>query len=199
MTRLTNAIRDKIVKNATTKALTEQIVKLKQLRDDFTTCLLDFAVGDKLEELDNIQAQIKDLINKIPTEFRNYEDTTHINTDTTLYLNIGGVSINWYLDDYVVFPKNRNYDRFVIPHGHPLVKVWNEYEQFRLLMNAHSEKVNENVRAMVYSVSTVEKLVKMWPECTELLPQDIDKAIVNLPSVKVEELNALIGIPSEDK
>lgn len=199
MTRLTNAIRDKIIKNATDKALTEANAKLEQLRNDFTTGLLAFAVGDKLEQLQGIQSQIETLVASIPKEFRLNAATGHSNKAYTVRVNVAGLSVDWSFDDWHTFPIHYSNDRFVIPHGHELVNVWNEYEKQREFVQSRTDTVQVNVKAMVYSATTVKKLIELWPECVELLPATIDKPAVNLPSVKVEELNSLIGIPTEGK
>lgn len=198
MTRLTNAIRDKIIKNATTKALTEANAKLEQLRNDFTTGLLAFAVGDKLEQLQGIQSQIETLIDSVPEQFKYNSASEYVNKDRLLRLNIAGLAVDWTLDESHVFPYTSYRDRFAIPHGHELVNTWNEYEKQREFVQSRTDTVQVNVKAMVYSATTVKKLIELWPECVELLPATIDKPVVNLPSVKVEELNSLIGIPTAE-
>lgn len=161
MTRLTNAIRDKIIKNATTKALTEANAKLEQLRNDFTTGLLAFAVGDKLEQLQGIQSQIETLIDSVPEQFKYSSASEYVNKDRLLRLNITGLAVDWTLDESHVFPYTSYHDRFVIPHGHELVNTWNEYEKQREFVQSRTDTVQVNVKAMVYSATTVKKLIEL--------------------------------------
>ncbi|EIE5223078.1 hypothetical protein R5C11_005192, partial [Escherichia coli] len=37
----------------------------------------------------------------------------------------------------------------------------------------------------------------VWPESKELLPKEADKASTALPALRVEDLNKMIGLPSE--
>ncbi|WP_242452188.1 Nmad5 family putative nucleotide modification protein, partial [Providencia rettgeri] len=45
--------------------------------------------------------------------------------------------------------------------------------------------------------TTVKRLLTIWPEAKELLPKDVEKASVQLPALKVEKLNEIIGLPTE--
>ena len=45
--------------------------------------------------------------------------------------------------------------------------------------------------------STVKRLIEVWPESKELLPKEADKASTALPALRVEDLNKMIGLPSE--
>lgn len=54
MSRLTNEIRDKIIDNAIKKALGDrESVQLKELADKFSVKLIETAVGDNLEKIEN--------------------------------------------------------------------------------------------------------------------------------------------------
>ncbi|MFT7963069.1 Nmad5 family putative nucleotide modification protein, partial [Salmonella enterica] len=46
-------------------------------------------------------------------------------------------------------------------------------------------------------VTTVKRLIEVWPESKELLPKEADKASTALPALRVEDLNKMIGLPSE--
>ncbi|ELV4980379.1 hypothetical protein SHB81_000001, partial [Escherichia coli] len=54
-----------------------------------------------------------------------------------------------------------------------------------------------NVWAALNSVTTVKRLIEVWPESKELLPKEADKASTALPALRVEDLNKMIGLPSE--
>ncbi|MFA2284800.1 Nmad5 family putative nucleotide modification protein, partial [Escherichia coli] len=51
--------------------------------------------------------------------------------------------------------------------------------------------------AALNSVTTVKRLIEVWPESKELLPKEADKASTALPALRVEDLNKMIGLPSE--
>jgi hypothetical protein len=60
------------------------------------------------------------------------------------------------------------------------------------------EEVKVNVYAALNSVSTVKRLLEVWPESKELLPDDLDAAKAALPALKVGDLNKMIGLPTEE-
>lgn len=62
------------------------------------------------------------------------------------------------------------------------------------------EDVKHNVFVYVNSVSTVKRLLEIWPEAKDLIPQSESKAVqANLPAIPLEQLNALIGVPIPEK
>lgn len=198
MTRLTNEIRDKIINNAIAKAVGDrESVQLKALADKFSAKLIETAVGDDLEKLQNLEKQIKDLIDSVPAPFRIYESESHINRDSYVRLNLAGEAVDWNFDKEEIFPLTQRSNRYVIPQGHELISVMENYRAEQKNINDIKANVRENVKALVYSVTTVKKLLEVWPESEELIPQNVAKPSVQLPSIKIEQLNALIGVPSD--
>lgn len=56
-----------------------------------------------------------------------------------------------------------------------------------------------SVEAVVNSVTTERKLLKVWPEAKELLPKASEIAQkANLPALRIEELNSIVGLPSKN-
>ncbi|WP_244568211.1 Nmad5 family putative nucleotide modification protein, partial [Escherichia coli] len=43
----------------------------------------------------------------------------------------------------------------------------------------------------------IRGFIRVWPESKELLPKEADKASTALPALRVEDLNKMIGLPSE--
>lgn len=62
------------------------------------------------------------------------------------------------------------------------------------------EEINNlesSVEGALNSVTTVAKLLKVWPEAAELLPPNGGQLKTNLPAIKTEGINKLIGLPSK--
>jgi len=172
-------------------------VQLKALADKFSTKLIETAAGDNLEKLQNLEKQFKDLIDSVPAPFRIYESESHINRDTCVLLNLAGEAVDWMFDKEEIFPLTRYNNRYVIPQGHELISLMENYRAEDKNIRDIKSNVRENVKALVYSVTTVKKLLEVWPESMELIPTNVAKQVVQLPSIKIEQLNALIGVPSE--
>ncbi|MFN0682916.1 Nmad5 family putative nucleotide modification protein, partial [Escherichia coli] len=63
--------------------------------------------------------------------------------------------------------------------------------------SSDSDQTVQAVRLPLNSVTTVKRLIEVWPESKELLPKEADKASTALPALRVEDLNKMIGLPSE--
>ncbi|MEN9533328.1 MAG: Nucleotide modification associated domain 5, partial [Pseudomonadota bacterium] len=58
-----------------------------------------------------------------------------------------------------------------------------------------TNSIEKSVTAALANIHSDTKLLKVWPEAAELLPNEIQK--VQLPALPTADLNALIGLPSE--
>lgn len=68
--------------------------------------------------------------------------------------------------------------------------------------DANTEKrtrIDTTVRAVLRSVNTVGKLLESWPEAYELLPDEMVRVSGTGLAIIPADLNALCGVPSEDK
>lgn len=158
MTRLTNVIRQKIVANAVEKATTVQNEEIKVLENEFSTELIKFATGDKIEELTKLEKQFTKFISAIPEEFLIRKDYNHINKDSTVRLNIAGKVVNWEFEDYVIFPTNDSCDRYVIFADNPLSDMFDNIHNKKQKRKEIKETVWVNVWAVLNSVTTVKKI-----------------------------------------
>lgn len=59
--------------------------------------------------------------------------------------------------------------------------------------------LEKEVLSTLSSISTVKKLLDIWPEAKELIPSKILEVKTNLPALKTDKLNSLIGLPSNKK
>ncbi|MBZ7312623.1 hypothetical protein FMK79_17585 [Klebsiella oxytoca] len=64
-------------------------------------------------------------------------------------------------------------------------------------LNARAKEIESTVWAALNSVTTLKRLVEVWPESKELIPESSDDARTTLPALKVEDLNRMIGLPTE--
>lgn len=60
-----------------------------------------------------------------------------------------------------------------------------------------AKDIESTVWAALNSVTTTKRLIDVWPESKELIPDGVDTAKQTLPALKVEDLNRLIGLPTE--
>lgn len=198
MTRLTNSVRNQIVSNAIAKttigAETEALQQARYaLAEDFRIA----ALGGQ-EEADKIEKTVADIekrLKAVPSKlvshsfpFRRDDDMWH--------MNLGGLRVT------LPFSADPSHKRLA-PSGatfsgdHPLVLRFHDLEdQFKELENKR-DALRLKIRAVLNSVTTVKKLLEVWPEAKELLPAQLEEARVQLPAVQTASLNAELGLPSE--
>ncbi|MGL5281149.1 MAG: Nmad5 family putative nucleotide modification protein [Plesiomonas shigelloides] len=203
MTRLTKQVKEQIVAAAVAKSVGERPVTLENTRYAWLKKVAEYSIeqsGISPAELFKTVDKIKKLTSSVPTQLKSYYSFS-LNTDRTLCLNIAGMSINVDVPDgepQIVCAENYSNRRIAIPADHQLAKEWDVIHQEELRIKEIQDTVRVNVTAMVNSVTTIKKLIDVWPECVELIPEQVNKPVVNLPTIKVDQLNTMIGIPSQE-
>lgn len=83
--------------------------------------------------------------------------------------------------------------RLLLAADHELSLEFTATEEAAEAIHERSTMVSQQVRAACTGVTTVEKLVKEWPEVAELIPAETKPASTTL-AVSTVDLNALIGL-----
>lgn len=63
------------------------------------------------------------------------------------------------------------------------------------LLRGEVDTTRATLKAYLRQFTTVEKLVKVWPEVVELLPPTVEKPVSNELALTPDDLNALCGLP----
>lgn len=85
------------------------------------------------------------------------------------------------------------YNRFLLPADHELTKEFNAIEAEQQRIDDQAATLTATVRAACDKVTTVEKLLKVWPEVEELVPAN-EKTPGTALAIPTDELNKLIGL-----
>jgi archaellum component FlaC len=202
---LTKDIKNQIVKNALTKAgIFEKEEQLYKDRADWAEKVRIEAIGGENMDsgINDIISEIKALANKIPETIR--IDEFPIYKASYMEINLAGISVLVFYNGDVntrfsnrtrvfkITPKNKS----VILADNPLVNEFYELENRYKELQNQREDITNNVEAALSKVRTIKRLLVEWPEAAELLPKSTAKA-ASVPAVRREELNSLIGLPSE--
>ena len=198
MTRLNKNTREAIIANAIKKSnYAERVAALITRRTEWAEALRVESLGGPAEAAKVLAAEkeIKDILETLP---KNVGDSP-FNTNSYMYPNLGGCRT------FVYFNGNRCKgspcvrkvvgSMLTIAAGHPLVEEFHAIEKADSAASEYKAQLQASVSAMAYSVTTVEKLLKVWPEALELLPPPAAPA-VQLPAVQLADLNAMIGLPT---
>ncbi|ALX77770.1 hypothetical protein OHJ75_004119 [Cronobacter sakazakii] len=201
--RLTTNIREKIARNALIKsgvfAELEEIAKLKhQLALDARV----YALGGKkkVDKVDGLSSQINALceeLEKLGVSFYSRD----VNS-TSIYLTVSGRRLGWYSygndsnGKEISLPTPEK-DKCMFGAEHEITKRFDDICALQTKLEAKKKDIESNVWAALNSVTTVKRLIEVWPESKELLPTEADKPGSALPALRVDDLNKMIGLPTE--
>lgn len=198
MTRMTNYLRAEIVKNALAKTpLAADEAALTQDRYALAEAFRIAALGgpEEATRLEKAAAKIEKELSALPEGL--CTDSCPIRRDYEMYrLNLGGLRVN------LQYSESRE-DKRICPSGavfagdHPLVCRFHELLNRETELGKRRSDLKTQVRAVLNSCTTVKKLLDVWPEVKELLPQQLEEARAQLPAVQTADLNAALGLPTE--
>ena len=190
MTRLTNNMREAIIENAIAKStLPERFAALDKRAEKWREDVRIAALGGPAEakKIEAANRRILKQLEKFPSDVV----MEPFRTGHNLMANFAGER-QWleYADEQVVTAEP------TFTADHPVTIERGEISNARDALNVERSEIEQLVAATVHSVTTIKKLLEVWPECVELIPS-ADAPMANLPAVPVPELNALIGLPSQ--
>lgn len=194
MTRITNAIKDAIVKNALAKSgATARIKAVEEKRFEWAERARIETLGgpEKAAEYAAINKKSRKAYDALPQGLRVAANI--VERRGSFYLNLAGLSLTVKLRGYAEASRNRE----VIHADNPLCQQFHDIEAEEKSAVEQGTTVEIQVRATLDKFGTVKRLVEAWPEAQELLPPTTVSPKSNLPAIKVADLNKLVGLPSD--
>lgn len=195
MTRITNVLRDAIVAKAIDKAgLNAKRAEHNKRRAAWKEAVRIDGLGGPVRaaELEALDAQIRKLQEKIPEALRS-SCGGGLDRNSCVYVNIAGAKVYVSFGDSVP----SRYRNHVITADNPLAQQFYDLEAEEKALDDDQATLSAHVRGALSKFTTVKRLLDAWPEAKELLPDRLPEAKPTLPAVRTEELNALIGLPSD--
>lgn len=200
--RLTNQIKDIIIENAVKKS--GLLDKQADIRVKFATWVekvrID-ALGGKAiaDNVDRLIGEMKRLSDQLPKSLR---QDKMCRTDKGLYVNVAGKSLYMrfnglkkYSDNVIQIYKPTSESHTLIG-GSPLAIEFDDIDgEDRDNQNAIRD-LRVEIGGVLSNFSTDKTLLKVWPEAIELLPNYIPETKSQLPAIRTEDLNKLIGLPT---
>lgn len=192
MTKLTVSLRDAIVDKAVEKAGINRAYKeYSEERKQWACAVADESLGGAAEvaKLNEANKKIAQIVKSLPDHL---QENLHAGPLT------GSIMVS--------FAGKRAYVRewdgerpakggLILSADHPLTVQFEQLENKERQLSEKKSNLRAEVRAVLNSVTTINRLLAVWPEAKELIPAQA--ARVNLPSVNVESLNSAIGLPSD--
>lgn len=150
-----------------------------------------------MDQLSSKLVAISEELGKMGCSFYSYDVRS-----TSIYLTVSGRRVGWLSygkdgnGEDILLPAP-NEDKCMFSAEHEITKRFDEICALQQKLEAKKKDIESNVWAALNSVTTVKRLIEVWPESKELLPKEADKASTALPALRVEDLNKMIGLPSE--
>lgn len=196
--RLNSTIREGIVKNALAKAgITKELAELAQARRQWTEEVRVYVNGATDEEILAVEAEALEVLRKLPKGL--IERPRILRESRMIYLNLGGLNVKGEFRDaagslqWAIVPAE---GRSVVPAGHELEKRFHALEERAKTLEDREQTLRKQVGEAVGAVTTVKRLLEVWPEAVELIPETTRRAAANLPAIPFQDLNKTIGLPS---
>lgn len=205
MTRLTNSIKDALMSDLLKRAF-------KKRGDEMIARNVDYA--HRLYE-DALAPHLK-LINSLPKGWLELDDDIKIQLGAEIkQIRFVGTLAAWCLTDDmrkagIEIQRDKQYKPFPsiyksacvkpYPGDHPLVLEYDKLKNDWDDLHSEIREAAATARGAMDSVSTVKKLIEVWPEvetlATKYLEDGERKAI--LPAIPRAQLNTLLDLPPEE-
>lgn len=179
MTRLTNALKDQIVDAAAKKAFGERERLLKERKNQLAMSVYALHYPLPLQEI----------MTTMQTKMGNRPFSM---SDSFYGQSFGGRRQYLHLPQEKPFFAERLDPKYeYLDVDHPLTLEFNAISNADDDLKAEDKKLRSEVRAILNSVTTVKRLLDVWPEVKDLLP-NLEKPEVYLPAVQIDKINATI-------
>jgi hypothetical protein len=202
-TRLNKRIKDAIIRKAVVKAgIGDRRDELKQRRIDWIEKVRVQSIGG-IENDRKMKAIVKRFEKATVDLPEDIIDGNLFNRDYDIYINVAGFAVYGYFNGNVgSCGLSKDFVYKLTPHkatieaGDPLADEFHDIENDGNDLDDDESKIKANVEGVLSTTTTIKKLLEIWPECKELLPDDLSPVTANLPMVQTEDLNKMIGLPS---
>lgn len=203
MTRITKALIQGMQENAVEKAgINKARIDLKARDQSLTEQLRVLSLGgqDEYQKVADVEKKLRKLVESVPKHMRasSYLHSQILPRDTGFNVNLAGAKVYRNFIDADGNQKSKIYGKdLIIQQGDPAVAEFYAIEDEKKALDEREKLIRTQVGAAASKVTTVKRLLEIWPESAELLPAAAESSVVNFPAIRTEDLNKLIGLPSE--
>jgi hypothetical protein len=209
MTRLTKTIKDQIVASAMSRGgFAKREEELVKMRAEWAERVRIEALGgvEQADEIKKTALKIKNLMYELPSNVRIYDNyNPFVNQQECITVNCGGLRIEAYFNGACSYNGRLNHIFRITPRRHTIKANTELSKQLHGILKVQDQialdkrNMEADVRAVLNSVTTVKKLLDVWPEASELIPTlpRVKDPKSNLPAIQPDKLNAVLGLPSK--
>lgn len=200
MTRLTNAIKEDLLKKLLVHAYKDRVQEAVNRNAAFALKVYDDAFAADLEQIAKIPTGwlVTDTDIKVqfgPTIQRLYFRGTLGTYNMDPPMRTCGANVNYEASQPFPYKKKETVVK-QYPGDHPLVAEFDDVKDQFDRLDAEIRRARATIEAAMNSVTTVKKLIEVWPEVDEFAKDYLEEK-PNLPVILRQELNSLLDLPPE--
>lgn len=193
MTRLTKELRKQIAKNAVTTAFATRKEALNTRQNTFADKVYEVGFGKLKPVLQRLEADHKTMSDVLLTHVDNPTTTRH-----QIRVNFAGCTADLQMTEARLLPNTYSYRAAIaFDAEHELTREWEALAAEEKALRAAENSLESQVTGVVESVTTVKRLLEVWPEAKDLLPEQTAKATTAV-ALPIGTLNHLIGLPKPE-
>ncbi len=190
--RITNDMRGDITANVIKKTMAVRVKNLNQMNTDIANAIYSEIIGENLI-----------VVSALPNGF--------MGTTKAITVKVGPYwkdKVTFELVDRKRFPHRFNSGEEVraykseneVPHlSAALCERIKKYISRKEKIEEDKDKLRKSVMSTLRGVTTVKKLLTVWPDAEKYLPDDAATKKDNLPALPAETLNKMISDAMEDE
>ena len=202
MTRLTNALKDVIIQNALNAANITSGRETIRLREEKWTenvrlrsiCTKKTSNIKTTQLIEKTLKEYEELIKSFSTSAVHEEIFVN---QRRVYVNVAGKRVIAYFRDttapYTRITKYSGYE-VVLLENDPLTKEWTATQKIIEEVELKARNLKYKLNTLFQGVTTVNALIKLWPEVKELLPKDLSKPKTTAIAINTKDLNSLCNL-----
>ncbi len=218
-TRLTNAIKDELTTQLLKHAFSDRCQKMVNAEIKFSQKMYDKYLSDTFVQMEGKKVALKDALAILPDTWTSgdYEIRIQFAGETielSKYYGLGNRYHSYELpgitytadserQQWVYPPKYQPYHaNYIVDARHKLNDEYNKLLGFRKDLEKEISTVTATTRATLNSVTSIQKLIILWPEVEAFASKFLtEKAVANqmLPVIQREKLNDVLGLPPHSK
>lgn len=193
--RLNKMDKEHIAKQARIKSpLHKQAQDIEEALRQFAGKLRVHVLGgeEKAAEYAAVAKKIAGIRASLPENLTCYGSTISMSNNLYVYFEKHkGQRVN--LPDTAVAPNN-SVNLYEYPE---LLKEFIGLRDLEKTTDMKLKNLENEVLASISSITTLKKLLSVWPEAEELIPEHLKQPPVQLPALRTAKLNKMIGLPSD--
>lgn len=219
-TRLTNSIRDSLRGELLKHAFAGRCVTHFQAELDFVQEVFDHIMANRTVLHLGKKRPVGEVVAELPPGWENTESyfKAEFGGETAKLDKYDGLEVNYKDNSNLIGVKTTphhdqvkwkmppkwsgHHTLMTFDASHPLTKRFTELRNAREDLKTEIERARNSIRATLDSVSTVQRLIVLWPEVEAFARVYLDEkraASVLLPVIAREQLNETLGLPPGEK